>query len=61
MKTTTFSKLAMAAITLFSAANLMAQVQTGQGVARISLIRGDVSTQRGDSGDTAAAALNAPI
>ena len=25
--------------------------QTDQGVARISMIRGDVSTQRGDSGD----------
>ena len=31
------------------------------GVARISLIHGNVSTQRGDSGDWAAAALNAPI
>jgi FecR protein len=31
------------------------------GVARISLIRGDVSTQRGDSGDWGAAVLNAPI
>jgi FecR protein len=55
------TKLAMAAITLFGAANLMAQADSGHGVARISLIHGDVSTQRGDSGDTAAAALNAPI
>ena len=31
------------------------------GVARISLIHGDVSTQRGDSGDWQAAALNAPV
>jgi hypothetical protein len=31
------------------------------GVARISLIHGEVSTQRGDSGDWSAAALNAPI
>jgi hypothetical protein len=38
-----------------------AQVSTEPGVARISLIHGDVSTQRGDSGDWAAAALNAPI
>src|ERR1700682_1890708 len=31
------------------------------GVARISLIHGDVSTQRGDSGDWSAATLNQPI
>ncbi len=31
------------------------------GVARISLIHGDVSTQRGDSKDWSAAAVNAPI
>jgi hypothetical protein len=31
------------------------------GVARISLIHGDVSTQRGDSGEWSAAALNAPV
>lgn len=36
-------------------------VQVGQGVGRISLIRGSVSTQRGDSNDTSAAALNAPL
>ena len=41
-----------------------AQVQAqdaSAGVARMSLIHGAVSTQRGDSGDWAAAALNAPI
>jgi FecR protein len=57
----TFTKLAMAAMTFLGAASLMAQVDSGHGVARVSLIHGDVSTQRGDSGDTAAAALNAPI
>ncbi|MGB0040723.1 MAG: FecR family protein, partial [Terriglobales bacterium] len=31
------------------------------GVGRVSLIHGDVSTQRGDSGDWSAAALNAPL
>ncbi|HLQ75723.1 MAG TPA: hypothetical protein VK210_00110, partial [Terriglobia bacterium] len=31
------------------------------GVARISLIHGDVSTQRGDSGDWGNATLNSPI
>jgi len=36
-------------------------VDISPGVARISLIQGDVSTQRGDSGEWAAAVLNAPI
>src|SRR5580704_4140296 len=31
------------------------------GVARISMIHGDVSTQRGDSGDWSAATLNQPV
>src|SRR6202007_2685330 len=35
--------------------------QSDQGVARISMIHGDVSTQRGDSGDWSAATLNAPV
>ena len=35
--------------------------QTNQGVGRISMIHGDVSTQRGDSGDWSAAVLNQPI
>jgi len=34
---------------------------SGQGVGRISLIHGNVSTQRGDSGDWAAATLNQPV
>jgi hypothetical protein len=38
-----------------------APAQTDQGVARISLIHGDVSTQRGDSGDWSAATLNQPL
>jgi len=38
-----------------------AQVNTLLGVARISLIQGNVSTQRGDTGDWAAAALNQPL
>lgn len=33
----------------------------GRGVARISVINGDVSIRRSDSGDTVAAALNAPL
>src|ERR1700737_1334678 len=38
-----------------------APAETDQGVARISLIHGDVSTQRGDSGDWSAATLNQPV
>jgi hypothetical protein len=38
-----------------------APAQTDQGVARISLIHGDVSTQRGDSGDWSAVVLNQPV
>ena len=51
---------------LFALANVSGQedahgAEVSSGVARISLIHGDVSTQRGDSGDWAAAALNQPI
>ena len=35
--------------------------RTDQGVARVSLIHGDVSTQRGDSGDWSAAVVNQPV
>ena len=44
-----------------------AQTQTGTpdkpgpGMARVSMIQGDVSTQRGDSGDWSAATLNTPL
>src|SRR5215469_490473 len=38
-----------------------APATTDQGVARMSLIHGEVSTQRGDSGDWSAAALNQPL
>src|SRR5579871_5031244 len=38
-----------------------APAATDQGVARVSLIHGDVSTQRGDSGDWSAATLNQPV
>ena len=39
----------------------LAQVDISPGVGRVSLTQGDVSTQRGDSGEWSAAALNAPI
>jgi hypothetical protein len=57
-------------LTLFALATANAQdngqenpqgVEFSSGVARISLIHGDVSTQRGDSGDWTAGALNQPI
>ncbi len=35
--------------------------KTDQGAARVSLMHGDVSTQRGDSGDWSAAVLNQPV
>jgi hypothetical protein len=45
---------------LSSGATLCAS-ESEPGVARISLIAGNISTQRGDTGDWAAAAINAPI
>ena len=39
----------------------LAEGETDLGVARISMIHGDVSTQRGDSGDWSAATLNQPV
>jgi hypothetical protein len=38
-----------------------APAKTDQGVARVSLMHGDVSTQRGDSGDWSAAVVNQPV
>jgi len=38
-----------------------APATTDQGVARVSLTHGDVSTQRGDSGDWSAAVVNQPV
>src|SRR5260370_2311666 len=37
------------------------QYEQGRAVARISIISGEVSVRRGDSGDVTAAALNAPL
>jgi hypothetical protein len=54
-----------AVVALALAAPLWAQPQDedrpGRGVARISLINGDVSVRRGDSGDIVAAAVNGPL
>lgn len=38
-----------------------AQTDAGNGVARVSLVRGDVTVQRGDSGELTEAAINAPL
>jgi hypothetical protein len=38
-----------------------AEIDTGRGVARVSLINGEVTVQRGESGDWIAAAINAPL
>lgn len=38
-----------------------APAKTDKGVGRVSMIHGDVSTQRGDSGDWSAATLNQPL
>jgi hypothetical protein len=54
-------EIAILLLMLFCLGTAHAQVQVEPGVARISLIHGEVSTQRGDSGDWAAASLNAPI
>lgn len=40
---------------------LRAEDKTLAGVARVSVIRGDVSTQRGDSGDWVSTTVNAPL
>src|SRR5580704_5289846 len=37
------------------------QYEPGRAVARISILNGDVSVRRGDSGDVVAAVVNAPI
>src|SRR5579872_4948000 len=37
------------------------QYEPGRAVARISVLNGDVSVRRGDSGDVVAAAVNGPV
>src|SRR5439155_13516173 len=61
MKNRLVAQFGTLVLALFAATNANAQADLTPGVARISLIHGDVSTQRGDSGDWAAAALNQPI
>lgn len=61
MKLRLMSLVATAGLLIALSGATMAQVKTEPGVARISMIHGDVSTQRGDSGDWGTAALNAPV
>ena len=69
MKRTSLQIMILAA----TAASLLAQDQQfpnqqvqeedgpGRGIARVSLINGDVSTRRGDTGDWVASAINQPV
>jgi FecR protein len=70
MKRAFFKSAAVAAVAgafLLSAVPVRAdddpdgQYEPGRAVARISVMNGDVSVRRGDSGDVVAAALNAPL
>ncbi|MGH9544759.1 MAG: DUF6600 domain-containing protein [Terriglobales bacterium] len=53
--------LGLCAMTMAQEQPAQQQSDVPTGVGRISLIHGDVSTQRGDSGDWATAALNQPV
>jgi hypothetical protein len=48
-------------LALLGAVQLGADPEPGRGVARLSLLNGDVNVQRGASGDWIAAAVNAPL
>ncbi len=54
-------RLTFAGILVMAAPALWAEGEAGRGVARVSLVNGDVTIQRGDSGDWVAAAVNAPL
>src|SRR5271166_5884611 len=56
-----FALAAMSAGFLLAQDDSNADPGPGRSVARISIINGDVSVRRGDSGDVVAAALNAPL
>jgi hypothetical protein len=55
------SVFSLGLVSALSSALSSAQANFPSGVARISLIQGEVSVQRGDTGDWAAAALNQPL
>ncbi|HEU5334431.1 MAG TPA: DUF6600 domain-containing protein [Terriglobales bacterium] len=51
----------LAAVLVMTAASYAGAPQLQPGVARVSLLHGDVTTQRGDSGDWVNAGLNTPL
>jgi FecR protein len=57
----TVLRLAVLAVALTGCTWAGDEDEAGRGVARVSLINGDVSVRRGDSGDWVAAAVNAPL
>lgn len=61
MKNKLCGALLILVLAAVGAARASAQVDVSPGVARVSLVRGDVSTQRGDSGDWNTAVLNQPV
>ena len=61
MKNRLILSLAILVMAALATVVATAQVDVSPGVARISLAQGDVSTQRGDSGEWAVAVLNAPV
>ncbi|MBI3471417.1 MAG: FecR domain-containing protein, partial [Candidatus Solibacter usitatus] len=61
MRTSTLRFAALLALTLGPTLWADDPDNSGRGVARLSVLTGDVSVRRGDSGDWVAAALNAPL
>lgn len=53
--------LVLLSLTILAVQPARAEDEPAPGVARVSLIHGDVSTMRGDSGDWVASTVNAPI
>jgi hypothetical protein len=53
--------LVLLSLTVLSVQPVRAEDEPAPGVARVSLIHGDVSTMRGDSGDWVASTVNAPV
>src|SRR5690242_16541012 len=61
MKTERAGWLAVPILALFAVIPARAQGQNDPGVARLSFIHGDVTMQRGDSGDFSSITLNTPL